>query len=159
MIALIDVAEPAVSLVMDARGRSNLEAIQENVARYCSGSRAADAPSGSKGAEASSDGPPTLLTIRKLVLEGGRLAADLTAVGGERFEAGLPPLRLSNVGGEKGATPGDLGTTVASAFMKSTVTAVARSQIEGQLDRFIEDKLTGSERQAAKEALEGLFGK
>ena len=122
VITLIDVAEPAVSLVMDARGKSNLQVIQENTARYASGSQGAGAPSGSE--EASSEGPPTLLAIRKLVVEGGRLAADLTAVGGERSEVELPPLRLSNVGGNKGAPPGELGTTVASAFIKSTSTAV-----------------------------------
>jgi len=150
VITLIDIAEPAVSLVTDAEGQTNLQALQQNTAGYSGGSG---------GAAADSEEPPTRLTIRKFVVEGGLLAADLTAVGGERVEAKLPPLRLSNVGGDKGGTPGEIGAAVASAFVKNCLTAVARSQIDDQLDRLLDEKLGGSAGQATKDVLKGLFGK
>jgi hypothetical protein len=150
-ITLVDIAEPAVSLVTDAEGQTNLQALQANIARYSGG--------GGGGAAADSEESPTRLTIRKFVFEGGVLAADLTAVGGERVEAKLPPLRLSNVGGSKGGTPGEIGAAVANAFVKNCLKAVARSQIDDQLGRLLDEKLGGEASQATKDALKGLFGK
>ena len=149
VITLINVAEPSVSFVTDAQGGSNLQALQKNTARYSGGS--GDTAAGS-------DEPPTRLTIRKFAVEDGLLAADLTAAGGKRVEAQLPPLRLSNVGGDKGGTPGEIGAAVAGAFVKSSLKAVARSQIDDQLDRLLSEKLGGSAGQAAKDLVKGLFG-
>jgi hypothetical protein len=156
VITLIDVVEPSVLLVTDAQGGSNLQTIQANTARYAGGG---GGRGGDGGAAANSEEPPVRLSIRKFTFEGGLLAADLTAVGGKRVEAKLPPLRLSNVGGEKGGTPGEIGTAVAGAFVKNSLTAVARSQIDDQLDRLLDEKLGGSEGKAAKDVLKGLFGK
>jgi hypothetical protein len=153
VITLIDVAEPSVSLVTDAQGRTNLQAIQDNTARYSGGG------GGGGGAAAESEEPPTRLAIRKFAVEGGMLAADLTAVGGKRVEAKLPALRLSDLGGDQGGTPGEIGAAVAGAFVTNTLTAVARSQIDDQLDRLIDDKLGGSAGQAAKDVVKGLLGK
>jgi hypothetical protein len=47
---------------------------------------------------------------------------------------------------------------VATAFVESTLTAVARSQIHKQLDGLIDQKLEGEEAKAAKGVLRGLLG-
>jgi hypothetical protein len=48
---------------------------------------------------------------------------------------------------------------VANAFVKSCLTAVARSQIDDQLGRLLDEKLGDEAGQATKDALKGLFGK
>jgi len=153
VISLVRVGEPSVSLVTDAQGNTNLQAIQKNSASYAASGEATEPEPGS------SEGPPTLLAIRKLSMEGGRVAADLAATGGKSAEAEIPPFKLSNVGGSKGAPPGEVGTQVATAFVQSTLSAVAKSQIHGQLDSLIDKELEGEEAKAAKGVLKGLLGK
>jgi hypothetical protein len=63
------------------------------------------------------------------------------------------------VGGAKGGTPGEIGAAVANAFVKNCLTAVARSQIDAQLGRLIDEKVGGSAGQATKDVLKGLLGK
>ncbi len=158
VITLIRVSEPSVLLVTNAEGGTNLQAIQENAERYSGGGDGV--PAGESGETPTDSGePPTRISIRKFNFEGGRLAADLTAVGGNRTEAKLPPLQLSEIGGKKGGTPGEVGATVATAFVKSCLTAVARSQLNDQLDRLVNEKLGGPAGDAAKEMVKGLFGK
>jgi hypothetical protein len=152
VISLVRVGEPFVLLATDAEGYTNLQAIQENTASYAGSGMATESD------PEPSEGPPILLVIRRLSIAGGRVAADLTATGGKATEVKLPPLNLSKVGGSKGASPGELGTQVATAFVESTLTAVARSQIHKQLDGLIDQKLEGEEAKAAKGVLRGLLG-
>lgn len=125
------IEEPVAHFEVDAKGRSNFEVLRQHAASVSAGQGAAPAESG--------PGESTRLRIGRFALEGGRVQADVSALDPKRqpIEAPLPPIRLRDVGGPKGATPGEIGKTLFTAFAGSVVRTVAGSQVGGLLEKQI----------------------
>ena len=147
LLTEIRVQDPRVNLILDANGRSNLEALEQNVNRS-SGTSAETA-----------GGPPMPIGIRRLEIAGAKLSADVSAVGGKNYETTLSAVNRSNIGGRSGATPSQIAKVIVGAFVKETVAAVARSEAQHQLGKLIDKKLgDGALGDAAKGLVDGLLG-
>jgi hypothetical protein len=142
VIDLVRITGADVDLVVDAEGRSNLEVIREHA-------RSVPGGGGSGRAE---EGGERRFEIRELSFEGGRIQADTTAVGGKKTGLDLPPLRLGDVGGSRGATPDAIGKEVTTAFVGTVTTAVAKEGLADYLDR----KLGKGTGDAARQILKVL---
>ena len=147
VVPQVVILAPEVNFLMSATGGSNIDAILDN-AKSGRGGGEAEPVGGEEG------GAAPRIAIGSFVFEEGEISADLEAVGGEEMTTDLPPVRLKNIGGSRGATPDEISKRVATAFLGSVTKAVARSQA-GAL---IEKKLgTGAAGEAAKQLLRGVL--
>jgi hypothetical protein len=150
VIDALVVAAPAANFEVDATGRSNFQVIKSNVDRYSarSGGGSGARPAAEGGSEAAR------LRIATFTFEGGTLRADVSAVDPDRepVDAALPSVRLRNVGGASGGTPGEIGKTVLGAFTGQVVRTAAASQA----GRLLEDELGGEAGRAAGQLLRKL---
>jgi hypothetical protein len=145
VIDAIVIRAPEATYEMNASGRSNVLIIQDNLKRYqgSGGGGEPDAPAGEA----------TRLAIKRFVFEEGEVKARTSAVGGRDATVALPPLRMTGLGGTRGATGAELGKTVLSAYTQKVLNAVASNQ----LDRVLDEKLGGTEAEAAKKLLRGVL--
>jgi uncharacterized protein involved in outer membrane biogenesis len=136
----LTVSAPKASYEVDAKGRSNFDAIKANL----------DRGSSSAPAEAS-DSPSPRIAIKRFEFQEGSVSADFRAVDSQRekLEAELPPVRLQNVGGSKGGTPAELGKTLAGAFTRSVAKTVAANEAGRATEKAVGDKLGGDAGKAA----------
>jgi hypothetical protein len=139
---------PYANVELKPPGKSNIDVIRANLERAAPGARRAQA-----GAEAAPAPPSPVrrILIRKFSFEDGSVAADARAVGGKQYDATLPALRLSDVGGPQGAPGDEVGQTVLVAFTR----AVARSAARQGLGKLLEDEL-GRAGETAKGLLDRL---
>ncbi len=149
----ITVRAPQVAYELDANLGSNIQTILDNIERY-----AGSGGSGDGGAPGSAEGPEVRLAVKRFTFEKGKVEADATAVGGEALKVKLPPLSMQNLGGSRGAPPGDIGSEVLEAYTRVVVKTVGKKQATKQLDKLIDDNLEGEEGKAAKKLLRGVFG-
>ena len=129
----IRISGPEILYEMNSSGASNLDALLKNL----QGPEAAPKkePGGKK------KGKEIRLFIRKLVFENGRVEARIAALGDRLILLDLPRLELTNIGGNRGATPSEVATTVATALARETAKVVTRSQGEKYLKKGAGDLL------------------
>ena len=146
VIEEVRIDAPHVNYEVKPPGRSNIDVIRESLERH--GGKGAQA--GKAKTPAQTPAPPAArrLVVRKFSFENGSVAADARALGGKQFEAKLPALRLSNLGGSAGAPADEVGKTVLVAFTR----AVAKSMASRGLGKLLEGNLGG-----AGEAAQGLL--
>jgi hypothetical protein len=153
VIEVVRIEAPHVSYEVKPPGKSNLDVIRANLERGTGGSAGAAKPKTGPGAAPGADAPPVRrLLIREFRFEDGSVVADARALGGKRFEAEIPPLRLSNLGGEQGAPGDEVGKTVLVAFTRG----VAKTVASRGLGKVLEEKLGGSAGEAARGLLDRL---
>jgi len=118
VIEEIKIAAPQFLYQLNAKGESNLGVIQRHL------------KSAGGKTEKSSDEPPPRLKIKRLTIAGGKGTVDLSAFGGKRLQATLPPIVLTNLGGSKGITAEELSRTVLNALVRALEEAAARQGVE-----------------------------
>lgn len=133
---------PEARYEVDARGRSNFDAIKANLDK---GSSAAPAEP-KEGAAA-----PPRIAIKRFAFQEGAVQADFRAVDPQRevLEAQLPAVRLQNVGGSRGGTPAELGKTIAGAFTRSVAKTVAAHEAGRAAEKAVGEKLGDDAGRAA----------
>jgi len=154
----VTVRAPRVTYELDAHLGSNIQTILDNIERYAGSSGSSSGGGGDGGATGSAEGPDIRLAVKRFTFEKGRVEADARAVGGEVLKVELPPLSMQNLGGSRGAPPGDIGSEVLEAYTRVIVKTVGKQQAKKQLDKVIDDRLEGEEGKAAKKLLRGLLG-
>lgn len=142
---------PEVEWEVNARGGSNIEKLLENAQAAGKGAGKGGKPAPEESAGEA--GEPVRLSIGRFRFEEGRVQADLEAMGGDTFEAKLPPVRMSNLSG----TPDRIGEQVAREFLRTIVNAVARAQARRQGEKLIDEKLEGEAGEAAKKLLDRVL--
>ncbi len=125
----IRVTGPEVFYEMNSSGKSNLDALTKNL------QGPEKKPPEKKGKK------EVRLSVRKLVIEKGRVEARVAALGEKQIMLELPRLELANIGGNSGATPDEIASTVALALAEQTAKAVARTQGEKYLKKGAEGLL------------------
>jgi hypothetical protein len=145
-IEAVLIRAPEVTYELNAAGRSNLQAIQDNLKRYGGGGA-------SESGAPAEEGAATRLAIQRFVFEEGRVSARTAAVGGKDASLALPPLRMTDLGGARGATGAEIGRSVLSAYTQRVLKTVASSR----LDRVIDEKLGGPEGESVKKLLRGVL--
>ena len=151
VIDLIHVDAPSVNYVLNAQGGSNLATIQENISRYTSSGEAKEekAPAAESG--------ETLIAIRKLSVENGRISADLSAVGLAPQKTSLPSIHASNLGGTRGAPPAQIAASLAQKLLADVLVAVGKSQIAPQVDRLLKEAVGEEAGENVQGLLRGLM--
>jgi hypothetical protein len=129
----VRVAAPFVNLEV-MPGDVNLLVLQRNVSR----ARPAEADAAAPVEE------PRHFRVGSLSFAEGTLRADASAVGREVRDLRLPALRLTELGGREGATPGQLGQQVLEALLTRILAQAATDRvselIEKELDQ-VEEKI------------------
>ena len=149
----VTVRAPQVTYELDAKLGSNIQTVLGNIERYAGSGGSSDG-----GATGSAEDAELRLAIKRFTFEKGTVEADASAVGGEALKVELPPLRMQNLGGSRGAPPGDIGSEVLEAYTRTVVKTVGMKQATKQLDKVIDDNLAGEEGKAAKKLLRNLLG-
>lgn len=120
----VRVAAPFVNLEV-LPGDVNLLVLQRNLTR----ARPAEADA------AASDEPPQRFRVGSCSFAEGTLRADASAVGREVRELRLPALRLTELGGREGATPGELGQQVLEALLGRILAQAATDRVSELIEK------------------------
>jgi hypothetical protein len=143
----IRIVAPHLHYELNGRGGSNLTALQNNLKRHRS------ANEGGAEARQNGAGKETRLRIRRLGVSGAQADLDLSAIGGKRLTAAMPPVTLTEIGGKRGATPAVVGEAVLSALVQGLEREVLRlglARAAGQA--------SGKVREGIGGALKKLYG-
>jgi uncharacterized protein involved in outer membrane biogenesis len=127
----IRVESPHVVYEINKHGKSNIKALQDNLAQS-SGSGKSDQTSDSGG------GPG--LVIRKLIIDSGEIEAKVAALPEQGQSAKLPRIELDNIGQDQGgATGGQVAEKVISALLAQVGPAVANLGLDQYLGTSVDD--------------------
>ena len=114
VVKSIRVEAPEIFLELGPGG-SNLQKIQANLPSGGSAAGTGDKPVGERK-------PGKKLQVDEVVVTGGKLILEASALGGRLSEAPLPEVRLANLGsGPDGITASELGTRILSAVMDGAI--------------------------------------
>lgn len=143
----VSVEAPRAEVVVEEDGSSNLQALEAGL------SRAPSSPASKSG-----EGPPLLLTLKRVSVASAEVVADTRALGGKRRSLELPDFHMREVGGREGSPPGQVGASVARAFATRLAKHVASRAAVRELDRAIDAHLGGEAGEAAKGLLDKVLG-
>ena len=140
VITEIRVKSPLVSAEVDEKLATNIGKIRGHVQQYQA--RAAK-PAGKQDA-----GFEKRIAIRSFVIELGTLKADATRVGREKGQWEMPPIELSNLGGERGVRPEAIAKVISVALFTRAeqvaaehVKAAAAQQIKNEAQKKLDEIL------------------
>ena len=135
-ITRVRVGDSVVNFEVHADGGSNIAQIAQHISH------------GSDSEKPQPRGEPQRLAIGEFAFAGGEiLLAHPGAEGTERVD--LPGLELRDLGGQRGATGGEIGEQIARAFTRRVLAATAGHQV----GRAVEKELGGAAGDAAETIL------
>jgi hypothetical protein len=143
----VSVHSPQVLAEANARGL-NLDVLRRNVER--------SSPAEASDQATSGEGEPPRIAIRRFEVQGGEARSDTTALGGKREEIDVPGLSLRDVGGRRGAPPGELGKQILDAWLSRIARAAAAHQARRAAGKALGDAL-GDDAGKVGDALKGLL--
>jgi hypothetical protein len=135
-VTRVRIGESVVNFELTEQGGSNIE----RIARHVSGP--------SDTGESSRGGEPQRIAIEELSFVGGEIFLAHPGAG-DPERVNLPSLELQDLGGEQGATGGEIGELIARAFMRRVVAATAGHQV----GRAVEKELGGAAGDVAETLL------
>lgn len=128
----IYVGAPQVYYEIDEAGKSNLDALKQNMA----GTGTAE-PSAPAEAEKGEAGPK--LIIRRLVVEEGKVEANIAALPKQDLSTKLPRIELKDLGAKQGgARPEEIAEEIVAVLVKRVGTAVAQIGVEKYLGKSVD---------------------
>jgi hypothetical protein len=101
----------------------------------------------------SASGEPRRLLIKRFTFKKGHVRAVLDSDSDRELEVELPEVKMTNVGGQNGGTPDQIGKEVLAAFGQSATRALAKEGIKSVL----EQKIEGKAGDAAKKVLDSIL--
>ncbi len=146
---------------LNAQAQGNINALLDQLKRNAPKSSTSSEPA----AEESTGGDSDLrLIVKQVVVKDTQLKLDLTGIGQKTYDETLPTFTASNIGGQSGLPPAELGAKIAEAMLDNLVDAAADKQKEKlkqkaidtakeKLEEKLDDKLKGNEK------LKGLMQK
>ncbi len=145
----IHIQAPVINAEILKNGASNIDELRKRVQEF--------AGSSSGGVEDDSGqqaGRDRKLRIDLFIFEKGSINIDASELGLEKRTIDLPEIRLSNIGGDDGATPDEITKIILEAVAEKVSAEIAGSELRG----LIEDKLGGSIKDKAKGLLDKIGG-
>jgi hypothetical protein len=139
VIREIHVGEPRVGVVLTADGKMNVDALRRNVGDYPDRLAAAERRAAPEPRDASAEAPAPepvperRVRVEELTIAEGVIRLDASALGRDPEELKLGSVELHQLGGERGATPEQLGRRVADALIARTARAVAGAELKRAL--------------------------
>ena len=140
----ITIAGPTVHAEMNAQAQTNILVVKNSVDAHRTGS----APRERK----QDGGFEKRLIIEKFTFAEGTVDVDATAMGVEKVDVELPPLRLADVGGPNGATPDGIAKEVSRAFLDSV-----RDVVEKEVKRRATEKAKEKATEEGKKLLDKIL--
>jgi hypothetical protein len=133
----IHVGEPRVTVVLTPDGQMNVDALRRNVRDYpdrlaAQAPRAAP-PAPREAPAAAATAPERRIRVEELTIAEGVIELDASALGREAETLPLGSVELRDIGGDRGATPEQIGRRVADALIARTARAVAASELKRAL--------------------------
>ncbi|CAE7594832.1 cya3 [Symbiodinium microadriaticum] len=166
VIKKIGVARPEITVELNKEGKTNLQALQQNVEDYVaklSGGQGAPVEDSSQPAEPATE---TKMIVDEFRLTDGKVKLNATALGLGEAEALLPPIVLEDIGRpEGGITAAKVVEIILGAIETNAMAAVQGMGIAG-LDQYLDrdtliekglEKLGVELPEGAKDAIKGLF--
>ena len=164
----ITVRSPQVFFEMNESKKTNLNELKKNLT--------ASGGDGKAGADGAGDKPsaaPPRLIIKRITFEDGRIQAKVTPLNKD-YELKLPSLKMTNLGGNQGATPAELAREILQRLIDAAraeikkkgidaevekLKAEARQKIESEKARVKEeaDQKLETEKQKAEDKLKNLL--
>ena len=138
----VRVAAPFVNLEVMSSD-VNVLVLQRNLSQARPGD--ADAAAGAE--------EPLRFRVGSFVFDEGTLHADASAVGREVRDLRLPAFRLAELGGPRGATPGELGQQVLRGLLTRVLVQAASDQVSELIDKEL-DQI----KERVGDALRSFFG-
>ncbi len=145
----VRIEAPVVNIEILKTGASNIDELRKQVQAY-----SGDSSDGSSTEDAESSGQAKKIRIDQFVFEKGEINIDASELGLEKRTVELPEIKLSNLGGEGGATADEITKIILEAVVKKVSSEIAGSEIKSM----IEDKLGGSLKDKAKRLLDKIGG-
>jgi len=139
IIEEIRVTAPVVFAEFTGSGSSNLNQLRKNVDEYTE----------DKVGETEEDGEAKRMIIRKFIFEKGKVEVDATSLGAGKRIVTLPEIRMNDIGGEKGATPGEIAAIILKSVAQKAASRVANSELKSVIEKKLSDE--GAEK--AKELI------
>jgi hypothetical protein len=123
------IEQPRVNVEVDAAGLSNIEQIGKLAGQRSARAASPDVAAGPEaGAELDAQ-PARRLIVQKLSVGALQLSADLTPIGGSKWNSELPALEREGLGGAEGAPGGEIGTIVMRVLGERVFAEVARKMM------------------------------
>lgn len=116
-------------------GVSNIDVLKKNVRRYQKKRKS----SAESSTDRRTDEKEVSLVIRRLVIENGHIDVKIFALGEKEMSTKIPRIQLTNIGREKGVSPGEVAEQVMTALVKTVGPAVAKLNIEQYLGKGFEE--------------------
>ena len=125
---------PLLNTEMNEKGASNLKEISDNLTANTS---AADKEASS--AQEQAGGEPLRILIRKLTIKGVSYVVRSPVEKLDNAKGTLPTITMSNVGGSKGGTPGEIGKIIVGKMTERVIAQAAKAGIESAVDKKLKD--------------------
>jgi uncharacterized protein involved in outer membrane biogenesis len=135
----VKIGAPELNAEMDKSGKTNITVIKNHADGYRS-----DGATTRKEKE----GYEKRFRISRFSFEEGKVHGDAEAVGAGSFETDLPPVHMTNVGGNGGASPGVIGREITRAFLGAAMDAATHE---------IQKRATGALKSDAEKALQKVI--
>ncbi len=135
VIEEIRITDPHGIYEINKSGASNIDVLKKNVRRY----QKKRELSGKSSTDRGTDDKKVSLVIRRLVIENGQIDVKIFALGEKEMSAKIPRIQLTNIGREKGVSPGEVAEQVIAALVKTVGPAVAGLNIEQFVDKGFEE--------------------
>lgn len=135
------IREPVIYAEITGTGASNIGELRRRIQAYAAGT--------SGGA---SGGASKNIRISRFIFEQGRVEVDASALGVKKQTITLPEIRLSDVGGVRGAAPDAIAKIILTAVSGKALSEIANSEV----NRLIKDQLGGSVTDKAKKLLKKI---
>ena len=125
-------------------------------------------------AESTSEEPR--LIIRRITFADGNILARMAALNNKEYQLKLPSIKMTNLGGSKGATPSELASEILSRLTDRASEEVKKKVIDAEMDKLKAkarakvdaekarlkkkaDAKLDEQKDKAKDKLKGLFGR
>ena len=125
---------PLLNMEMNEKGGSNLKEISDNVS---ANTAAADKEASS--AQEQAGGEPLRILIRKLIIKGVSYAVHSPVEKLDNAKGTLPTITMTNVGGSKGGTPGEIGKIIVGKMTERVIAQAAKAGIQSAVDKKLKD--------------------
>jgi hypothetical protein len=148
VIEKIDIESPSVTYEVNAKGSSNLQALQSNIQ---------SASAGKKSTENS--GPARQVIIRDLYIRNGEVKVTHSLLKGREVSGNLPLIHLENIGGKDGASPQQIAQKVLTEIASTAAregAVVLSQELPGLKD--LENTVASGVKSQAKNSVARLFG-
>ena len=156
VIDRVMISAPLITYEIDESGRTNIDAIRSRVEMA---EDEAEDEGSSRNRRRRKDGGETKIIIKSLIIENGEVTVQAATLPGKPVSVPLPRIELRNLGGRRGASPGEIATQVLGPLVNQVIQAATRTGI-GQyvgkgaedMKKALEEKLAAPGKEAAKGA-------